>query len=649
MNKTIKFLPLLAASAVVVGCQDYDLGINVDEVRYKESFTKAFGQIDPNQNWDLYGQLAADQGGMTRAAVPTPVLGSVDVSNLPESQYAYLTKEEAMRYQKMLPESEAQAAPYGETNLGRVVQNFKVKTKSFVLYPVHWNTSGNDVVGLYYHVPAGTTGENVEEITGIDGKTYTIAKVKLYDNKTHLYYTSQDAENTIVWFNSTEAHDFVMSYWDQLVAHNPTRYFADNGTKKVLVDATAHDFNEYYANSSYATLLWNDLVEIDPTTFQISDGTVVTTWGYGTNEGDKMVFMPANRTWNPVTSQNALSVWTFGTPAKMLQSRGIIVTLPETAEIGMYLTNNGATTGTHTFYSESNLNYTVDWGGSVGVKEACFVATYIDKDKDNQPIKDNDGNDVRYLCFEDWHGVKNFDLNDVIFRVYGFDGPGSEVVDFDEEMEEALLVCEDLGNFDFDFNDVVLKLGYKKTITRETHYKNGTDEVEFVTMTNHESIYVTPMAAGGANESTIKIHAVGGDGKADYSLGEIHALLNGSAPTIINAGSTFGSAGTEVSMSAATYGCGNKGSYPTYLSKLFAEDFIQITTVGGNVIKKTTGTDYKKGMASTPTMLLLPMSFEWPTESTLICDAYPGFKDWVENADATGWISGKDDSKVTKR
>lgn len=63
MKKTFKFLPLLAASAVVVGCNDYDFGVTADAFRqkeYAENFAKAFGETDPNQDWSMATLVTAN-------------------------------------------------------------------------------------------------------------------------------------------------------------------------------------------------------------------------------------------------------------------------------------------------------------------------------------------------------------------------------------------------------------------------------------------------------------------------------------------------------------------------------------------------------------------------------------------------------------
>lgn len=63
MNKTIKLLSLVAVGSAFVGCTDYDAGVTADSFKqkeYAENFEKAFGKVDPNQDWSMALQLSAN-------------------------------------------------------------------------------------------------------------------------------------------------------------------------------------------------------------------------------------------------------------------------------------------------------------------------------------------------------------------------------------------------------------------------------------------------------------------------------------------------------------------------------------------------------------------------------------------------------------
>ena len=67
---TPKMCLLLAGTMVFVSsCQDYEpfSDETLHDKAYTQEFVKQFGEIDPDQDWDLFGQLARHIGPVTRA------------------------------------------------------------------------------------------------------------------------------------------------------------------------------------------------------------------------------------------------------------------------------------------------------------------------------------------------------------------------------------------------------------------------------------------------------------------------------------------------------------------------------------------------------------------------------------------------------
>lgn len=63
MVKIFKCLPLLGLGLMAVGCQDYDAGATEADIKaqkYAREFEKAFGKIDPDQDWSMAGQITAN-------------------------------------------------------------------------------------------------------------------------------------------------------------------------------------------------------------------------------------------------------------------------------------------------------------------------------------------------------------------------------------------------------------------------------------------------------------------------------------------------------------------------------------------------------------------------------------------------------------
>ena len=329
-------------------------------------------------------------------------------------------------------------------------------------------------------------------------------------------------------------------------------------------------------------------------------------------------------------------------------------------EIGFWIHNQD---GSDIRYSEWNLNPSVEPFEQGGTYKMSFVATFNlnGLNLGNGEISDKN----QYICFEDWINGGDADLNDVIFIARGLDD--TNIKDNDAITENALLVCEDLSSYDFDFNDVVLGLTYKeedeKTYTWVPKQGNIAAHWEAVsTEAKSEKVIVTPMAAGGAFETNVTINNV--------SRGEIHTLLkespslpsNSRNHRIINAGSEYQAIADPITIDIPTnhqWNVGNgDGQYATHLSQLFLkENFFKLVSTDGDVVKivsnissdgSSSEGSYQEGKA--PQMMLLPYYFEWPQEEVHISEAYNkddshGFENWVQDITKTNWIF---DSQVSE-
>ncbi len=594
---------LLAGSAAFVSsCQDYEpfSEERVQDVAYVREFERQFGEIDPNQNWDLFGQLAQGIGPVTRALVGN----GVDVTH-PDTEfssgeegvangYLKVDEEKNQQYAKMLPEdggtrrgnTSAGQLYYYQTNLGRVTQNFVSTAREFQFALVHAFTDGisKDHVGIYWYTDED--GEGVEDIFGSDGVLYHIKKQSIYDlsDCQHIEY-----------------------------------YYPNNG---------------------------------NPLTQNFSSNNMSAPFGW--------------------------SATYFLTPVYK-------VTIPSSIpSYGFWIKQDGAGTK----YSEPKLNDLVTITDMASHTDQSYVATFNLKSLDP-----NSTDDTQYLCFEDWMGGdSNFDLNDIVFGVWGIDE--TTIIDRDAINEQAILVCEDLNTYDFDFNDIALGLHYKEQSGKAYEYNTVTKEY---TVTEDETkkkktLTITAMAAGGAFESTVKFNTVKGVkefGKIHELMGETgvttatgHAIINareakypgdgevytiveshdasGNLTTTLQKGSTPVETVSEdaVLPSRITLTSG-ANKYPTYLSQLFGEGFFQIFCTQGNSTnsdgvsaeKLLTNGQYKdytsparenygigNGIATVPQMMLLPYYFEWPREEVWIANAYEGFSDWVSDITATNWI-----------
>ena len=556
---------ILSASAVFVSsCQDYEpySDQHLQDVAYTHEFERMFGKIDPEQTWDLFGQLSRRRHIGTRAGTDNQYYSKVEVHDNYDT--VWVTRADNQEYRKVLPEGAGgslagnQYLTYEQTNLGRVVQDFVATAHEFYIAPVHWTTSGHDWIGIYWY----TDKESEADVTvmGHDGELYWLVCKPIIQGKTHLQYQTS------------------------------------NNPRSPLYDILGDDAH--------------------------TDCTYV----FDQNGADHLV------------------------------SHRVYVKVPEEIPFyGFYMDNNGEKQ-----FSESKLNDYLNNFPNFRGHDVSYVATFnIQRDIDADYHDDRD-----YLCFEDWMHNGDFDLNDLVFRVEGFDN--QSVVESSEIDESAILVCEDLKQYDFDFNDIVLELNYTQEIKR--HYdlvgdnfilnKNLTDTIAELT--------ITPFAAGGAYESNLFINGT--------DWGEIHALLNEDPELpegsknhqIINAGTNFTDPHSTPMVLTKTKTqkelpdrilVNGQNKYPTYLSQLFAEGFFTIVSKeDGQAVqiissKPQTGTadgSYQEGYA--PQMMLLPNYFEWPQEEKYINLAYTKFQDWVSDITKTDWIvNSQEPTLITER
>ena len=217
----LKVCLLLAGSAALVSsCQDYEPfnEQQVQDVAYNREFVKQFGEIDPNQNWDLFGQLARGTRGVgTRATSPD------DVTVVDANYTVVVTQADNEEYQKVLPESNQDPTPYADTNLGIVTQDFTSTAREFTITPVHYNTSGADVIGIYWYTddpdePGAITRE------GADGKTYYIIRKQIFVNKTHLVGIKE-----LSCYSAIEYND---ELFNELKTAHPEKYVVSDGTQR---------------------------------------------------------------------------------------------------------------------------------------------------------------------------------------------------------------------------------------------------------------------------------------------------------------------------------------------------------------------------------------------------------------------------------
>lgn len=427
--------------------------------------------------------------------------------------------------------------PRDKTNLNKVPSNFHYTSNgSFIIYPIFWNTSSLNTLGVYY--------KNGDEIV----------KVPVYKHKegNEVQYVGnlrKDAD----WSNHYETNghfdtktkilSWTESNYNQVGDLGFDGNLISQGYKYLTINAemlaSTTQYRIYFrdknnsGNQKIVSVNQSGSYTIDLSTVPndiMTNCTILISGGENSQTGSVKV--------------NSMYLWSddvalhnfegtdeahWSCPAifeqgdgkfngQKISAQGIKVDIPEGTVFGMYLekTENAGTANakTYTFYSESELNDPTKVGYGVTDDDNGHVTEVTDlENPKSHPCYasafDVDG--LHYLGFEDWPNdghASDFDLNDMIFA---FDGCKPTVIVEEPDKAEWLLVCEDLGgSFDTDYNDVIFKVEH---------------------VSGREYANVTAMAAGGTLASYICFSdpTQGAASHDDIVIGEIHQMF-GVAP-----------------------------------------------------------------------------------------------------------------------
>lgn len=568
MTKIYYYAALLAATMSVTACQDYAPEFSPEEIRYKQEFKKMFGEIDPQQDWNLASrasvqvtvgetsqvriyalnadkyQIVGDYSNVSgtqtlsvdvlegiselmvtdgNTAVKTTVGGSVSFGSATRSLYPgtygdgdivavsgsdgerkIFTRQEVQAWNTVLPE----IAVSGESNGLSSMQTHKLCNLNKVTKDFLMVSTGTFYLYPLFYL---TNQINTVGIYIKEGNTFKYAPLYTIRSGDEL-----QTGNWGDWYTINGSYDDPVNRIDYDYAANG--YTNDNFTPAVWTEYTAPDgtSNGYVGGNFYKYNSTSGQYEWQSGGQTLQDGTKFKTL--------TTLAQTRNYVWANVGYSMANTDGSLPTTVDKVRSRPIKVTIPEGTVFGFYLQLGGsATSPTPTFYSQSELNSDMDYVlafDSEGIvdpsnttlsstKHACHVVNF-----------EIDG--TTYLGFEDWTNTNqesDMDFNDVMMVI---SGAKPTVIDEDPTTASWVLACEDLGNsFDTDYNDVVFRVEHVSGRTTAT---------------------VTPLAAGGTLASHVFFNS--------QDLGEIHQMF-GAAPqnsgsySPINVGSSRGNAGHQ--------------------------------------------------------------------------------------------------------
>lgn len=268
-----RFLPILlsvSTSAIVLsGCSDFDNDFSAAEIQYKENFAKAFGKIDPEQDWNLatraavtvttisptdvkiyakkgdkyqiVGDYAKVEGTQTLGFDVQKGISDILVTNGETSFFTKIgesvnflgTRSVHTNSPTVTVASEYKDFDFSyvtavtdlleenKNNLEKVTQNFSyVSTGPFTIYPIYWYTGSVHTMGVYYKDAEGNyqtipvydtkVGDELAKKTMVPGPECTDQLIPWVGavGKDHPNPTISKIEDGKMWYDAElECHD----------------------------------------------------------------------------------------------------------------------------------------------------------------------------------------------------------------------------------------------------------------------------------------------------------------------------------------------------------------------------------------------------------------------------------------------------------
>lgn len=542
ISKTL--LPVVAVAALFSGCQDEDFGYEAKDIKYRNEFKAAFGDIDPNQTWNF----------ATRASVTVSTMSDSNIKIYAKNNgrynlvgdYAHVSGTKTLGVDVVAGTQElivTNGSQSQVTTVGGAV-SFGAMTRAIISGTYDpdedsENPDGNEVV-----ISRGEEKTKIftrEEAMKWNAFLPEIAHQGVQDGLSQMETDKKcnlnKAANNFMMVSSGPFYVYPLFYITSQTNTVGIYIEAEDGSIKKAPLYTIKSGDElqtgiytwmYYDRNPELPENARDLEETE--TFKPAEWTQ---WSDGTWSMQE----PAQHLdiqWTNMTA--SLGFYDANAADKViafdkLKSIPVKVDMPAGVVFGFYVD----VTANQSYFSQSDRNNDYDYvlnyneDGSVNAratatasqnavnngtaKKACHLATF-----------QYEG--MTYLGLEDWDNTyfnSDMDFNDVMFVI---DGAVPNVVEDNPELHSWILACEDLGGtFDNDFNDIVFKVEH---------------------VSGRETAVVTPLAAGGTLESHLYYNT--------QDLGEIHTLLGDDSKdengkfTPLNVSGGRGTSGTQITI-----------------------------------------------------------------------------------------------------
>lgn len=659
MNKFYRFAPMLAAMLAVTACQDYDLGLTVDEIKYKQEFKNAFGEVDPNGTWNATcgGSVQVTVDDLSQVMVYAKGLSvnlqlRCDVLKAGETKTIVFDApkgvDEVYVIAKNMNSWQSQTVMVGEN------QKVRFASEQTRALPATYN------YGVAHPISYVSNAYSIDNQAGVYA---TPGGVKEYYNHGvndfHLNLKAQTGDKCYpypTWGNLYAAYpwQYTSAATDPIAINlstnqNPSKFPVEHDDVTLsgaIQDAirnvvgTADDRQEilqpYTQDIKYMTTVEPGTIELTLASTQTNSNNTI---GYYYTVGEKTTAeLQAVKKFVLIPNMNSQTV---GDKFKLVyfgenyDEEGRYE-FPKNVTVHFFLarTTNGNPEQRTFSLQERNVQS--------GTTDNEFVYTnyrdFYGMSSDVMFFSDSELNTVAQqtfssftfpataafnvmgqncISFEDYPAGNSIDWNDAVFTI---EAPFQDFSSFDE-VESFVIAVEDLGNtYDFDYNDCVIRVSQSTTTLK---YSNGT----FDTTVNPAT--VTLLASGG----TLPIAVTYED---QTIITETHAAFGVESSVPVNVGANGGASKAAVTVTWA--------NAPENLSlAVDAPKFKFIVTNDGSntTVNVPTAT---KGESTVPVAFLIPdvQTWAWPNEGVNITSVYGDFAAWVANnddAEATYWYN----------
>lgn len=610
--KHLFFYSLFTVLALLTSCQEYDLGYTPEQIGYNITFRKDFGDYDMANDFNL-----AQRGQVTVTPTACP-----------------------------------EVCIYSKAATG------------WQLVAKYENVTGTRDLG--FDIPKGTkeilvaNGSQTQKTTIGGSVSFSGTRVGKYDK-----------DDSTIKIELNEGSRFTYYYYDadEALSFNSILPERKNNMDKSIDDFTLVSTGEFIIYPTY----WNaGFITAVGIYYYDESGNVVKNIVFGNHDlNESIQCLSEDGDWETIGWDESYVGTNYYCPSdnmltgrnnRPFRSKGIIVNLPVGTRFGFYTPMGG---DYHNRYCPRNCFSTVEGYEKVGNQfgnwwhdgvKVTYASGWMDAHSESnlnppdvwtevwtaQTYMNNTRHAVMFGLYFDskgdivvgaedtygdgaWGSGSDYDLNDRVFKIYG-----SQPEVLNNKSQSWILPFEDLGgSFDWDFNDVILKMDY---------------------VSGQKTAKITPIAAGGTLHSEVFFNDTDDESNAQ-DLGEIHVLLGadpvgedelyapinashrgnpGTVKTVnITNPATFSISNAQTDANSSANGTSTKSMVGTY-----------IVTKGNSGLS----TIAYNGMGKAPAMLVLPTTYKiddtyyewaWPVENKDIRAAYgePGhsFDEWVAN------------------